>query len=262
MEKLNKIIYFDKETISNILQELNKGNKTIHTDTSSTIKGTGEVEIENKINLSVPFLKRISFLFSGKLSAMYIKQRDNTTTLTSTEISEFERLKTQLTNIKIVQIKDIENSSTFLRVAGGYLRMIKGGVDEVDVKEFNNVMDSYDGYDSYKISDEKYVRFNNSAFVSNYKRNDLLTTKLNLYCILVGEFKHEEFDFLKQVNKMENLITGFEKSSTLADIYPPEASENVNKVTLNKLSSQEENKMIKLYDVVYAAIAIGDDDEQ
>lgn len=98
-----------------------------------------------------------------------------------------------------------------MRVAGGYLRMIKGGVDEVDVKEFNNVMDSYDGYDSYKISDKEYVRFNNSAFVSNYKRNDLLTTKLNLYCIPVGEFKYDEFDFLQQVNKMENLITGFEK---------------------------------------------------
>mgnify|MGYP000464751024 FL=1 len=76
---------------------------------------------------------------------MYIKQRDSTTTLTSTEISEFEKLKRHLENINMVQVKDIENSSTFLRVAGGYLRMIKGGVDEVDVKEFNNVMDSYDG---------------------------------------------------------------------------------------------------------------------
>lgn len=113
MEKLNKIIYFDKETIGNILQELNKGNKTIQTGTSSSIKGTGELEMEAKVNLSVPLIKRISFLFTGKLSVMYIKQRDSTTTLTSTEISEFEKLKRHLENINMVQVKDIENSSTF-----------------------------------------------------------------------------------------------------------------------------------------------------
>ena len=260
MEKLNKIIYFDKETIGNILQELNKGNKTIQTGTSSSIKGTGELEMEAKVNLSVPLIKRISFLFTGKLSVMYIKQRDSTTTLTSTEISEFEKLKRHLENINMVQVKDIENSSTFLRVAGGYLRMIKGGVDEVDVKEFNNVMDSYDGYDSYKISDKEYVRFNNSAFVSNYKRNDLLTTKLNLYCIPVGEFKYDEFDFLQQVNKMENLITGFEKNATLADVYPSEQPKESDNVSSQNIFKQNDDR-IKLYYVVYASIATGDKNE-
>lgn len=260
MEKLNKIIYFDKETISNILQELNKGNKTIQTGISSSIRGTGELDMEAKVNLSMPLIKRISFMFTGKLDVMYIKQRDSTTTLTSTEISEFEKLKGRLKNINWVQVKDIENSSTFLRVAGGYLRMIKGGVDEVDVKEFNSVMDSYDGYDTYKISDKEYVRFNNSAFVSNYKRNDLLTTKLNLYCIPVGEFEYVEFDFLQQIDKMDNLITGFEKNSTLADVYPSEIPEESSNIP-NPSTLKQSNYMIKLYDVVYASIATGDKDE-
>lgn len=257
MDKLNKIIYFDKETISNILQEFNKGNKTIQIGTSSTIKGAGELEMGAQLKLSVPLLKRIYFLFSGKLSATYIKQHDNTTTITSTEISEFEKLKPQLKNIMNIQIRDIENSSTFLRVAGCYLRMIKGGIDEVDVKEFNNVMNSYDGYDTYKINNGTYVRFNNSAFVSNYKRNDLLTTKMNLYCILVGDFKHEEFDFIKQINKMETLITGFENSSTLADIYPPNKQGIASDKDENPTMQEDNSETIKLYDVVYAAISVG-----
>ena len=82
-----------------------------------------------------------------------------------------------------VILSDIENSSTFFRVAGGYLKIVKGGVEGVDTKEFKTVMDSYDGYDTYKISDKIYVRFNNTAFVSNYKRNDILTTMMTLYCI-------------------------------------------------------------------------------
>ena len=73
--------------------------------------------------------------------------------------------------------------------------MVKGGIDGVDAKEFKTVMDSYDGYDTYKVDAKCYVRFNNSAFVSNYKRNDLLTTTMTLYCIPVGTFDKERFDF-------------------------------------------------------------------
>lgn len=73
-------------------------------------------------------------------------------------------------------------------MAGGYLKLVKGGVDKVDAKEFKTVMDSYDGYDTYKVDEKRYVRFNNEAFVSNYKRNDLLAATMTLYCIEVGEF--------------------------------------------------------------------------
>ena len=64
MKKFNKIIYFDKETINNILQELNKGNKMIKSDTMSTIKGSGELEVDTQLKLSVPLIKRISSRFA------------------------------------------------------------------------------------------------------------------------------------------------------------------------------------------------------
>lgn len=254
---INKIIYFDKETIRNILQEQNKGSKTSQTGVSTSTEANAEIAVEAKIKLSVPFVDRLSFLFSGKLGASFIIRRDSETTITSTEISEFEELKNHLTEIKNTLIYDIENSSTFFRVAGGYLRIVKGGVEGVDTKEFNAVMDGYDGYDTYKVDEHQYVRFNNAAFVSNYKRNDLLATKMTLYCIEVGNFDKDKFDFVKQLNKMENLLTGVNQNKTLADAFPPKELDG--KDDDKNIGMPQDNPMpdIFLYDVVYACIENG-----
>ena len=178
--------------------------------------------------------------------------RDSTTTISSTEISEFEKLKPLLTVISDVQLSDIENSSTSLRVAGGYLKIVKGGIDGVDTKEFKTVMDSYDGYDTYAVDGKRYVRFNNAAFVSNYKRNDLLTTTMTLYCIPVGEFERKRFDFIEEIGKMERLISSAKQPKTLADIYPPEtqisgAAEATSGASISK-------DTVTLYDVLYACV--------
>lgn len=257
IKSINKIIYFDKETIRNILQEQNKGSKTTQTDFVSSAGVATEIEVEAKVKLSVPFWDRLSFLFSGKINASFMIKRDSSTTITSTEISEFEKLKTHLTEIKDTLIYDIENSSTFFRVAGGYLRIVKGGVEGVDTKEFKDVMDGYDGYDTYKVDSHRYVRFNNSAFVSNYKRNDLLATKMTLYCISVGKFDKEKFDFMKQLYKMETLISGVNQHRLLADAYPPIESDTDD--TTRSVMTFEDNKppIIQLFDVVYACVATG-----
>ena len=252
--RINKIIYFDKETIRNILQERNKGVKKTQKDITTSTGVASEIGAEAKIKLGMPFLERLSFLFSGKIDVSFIIKKDSSTTITSTEISEFEELKSYFKEIKDTLIYDIENSSTFFRVAGGYLRILKGGVEDVDIREFKNVMDSYDGYDTYKIDSQHYVRFNNSAFVSNYKRNDLLTTKMTLYCIYVGEFDKEKFDFLKQIYKMENLITNVNQQKSLADAYPPSIEDITSREKISKANKQEK---VKLYDVVYACVTAG-----
>lgn len=151
-KSINKIIYFDKETIRNILQEQDHGELSKTTDISTSVQNEGSVSAEAsaKLKLDVPLLSRISFLFSGKIDASYMIKRDSTTTISSTEISEFEKLKPLLVPISDIQLTDIENSSTSLRVAGGYLKIIKGGVDGLDTKEFKTVMDSYDGYEDRK----------------------------------------------------------------------------------------------------------------
>ena len=216
--QVRKIIYFDKETIRNILQERNKGNKQTQTEVSTSVQSSAEVEVEASVKVNMPIMLRLSFLFTGRMGAKFLIRRDSETTITSTEISEFDILKPDLEEMKCVQLVDIENSSTSFRVAGSYLRIMKGQVEDVDVKAFNDVMNDFDGYDVYKIDDNRYVRFNNTAFVSNYKRNDLLSTQMTLYCINVGSFKKRSFDFLEQLNKMDKMFNGINANKTLADI--------------------------------------------
>ena len=252
-EAINKIIYFDKETIRNILQERDHGELSRVTDVSSIaqVQTSIATEVSAKLKLEVPLVSRISFLFTGKIDASYVIQRDSTTTISSTEISEFEKLKPLLVPIPNIQLSDIENSSTSLRVAGGYLKIVKGGIDGLDTKEFKTVMDSYDGYDTYKVDEKRYVRFNNSAFVSNYKRNDLLTTTMTLYCIPVGDFDKTRFDFIQEISKMERLISTAKKPQTLADLYPSEIEIDDKTDTANP---QKEIENVRLYDVLYACV--------
>ena len=91
-KSINKIIYFDKETIRNILQEQNKGSKTSQPGVSTSTEANVEIDVAAKVNLSVPFWDRLSFLLSGKLGASFIIRRDKETTITSTEISKFDGL--------------------------------------------------------------------------------------------------------------------------------------------------------------------------
>lgn len=242
-----------KRQSCNNLQERDHGELSRVTDVSSTTQAQASIatEASAKLKLEVPLVSRISFLFTGKIDASYVIKRDSTTTISSTEISEFEKLKPLLVSIPNIQLSDIENSSTSLRVAGGYLKIVKGGIDGLDTKEFKTVMDSYDGYDTYKVDEKRYVRFNNSAFVSNYKRNDLLTTTMTLYCIPVGSFDKMRFDFIQEISKMERLISTAEKPQMLADLYPSEIEIKANVDTGN---SQKEIENVTLYDVLYACV--------
>lgn len=255
---INKIVYFDKETIRNILQEYNKGAKqtiTNEMDNASFILGSS-IEAEANIKIALPFFARLKFLFSSKMSAEYISQFDKTVTVTSTEISDFEKIKGGFKEFSDVTVSDIENSSTFFRVAGNYMRILKGGVKDVDTKEFKNVMEGYEGYDHYKINDETYIRFNSAAFLSNYRRNDLLNSRLKVYCIFIGTFPKASFDFLDQLYKMQNLTTAI-PNQTIGDIYPNLPLSEREKLTDDSIKSnyKEDTRIISLYDVVYASIS-------
>lgn len=256
--KTNKIIYFDKETIKNILQEKYKGSKIITSGkkTEMGLDANISLETSGEINIGVPFISRMKFLFTGKLDTKYLLKYDNTTTITSTEISDFESIKDHFKQFNNVKISDIENSSTFFRVAGGYLRMLDKNIEGVNIEKFKVAMDSFEGYDVYKIENNIYVRFNNVAFVSNYKRNDLLTTEMSIYCVPVGNFKIEDFDFMKQLQRMQDLLKTTTKGKFLCDIYPhKEINVNLNSGIQNKVENYiDKENLIKLYDVVYASI--------
>lgn len=258
---INKIIYFDKETIRNILQQYYKGSKQTVTNEkdSGSIKLENNIEAEASIKIPLPFFSRLKFLFSSKIASEYIAQFDKTVTVTSTEISDFEKVKEGFTEFTNIIVSDIENSATFFRVAGNYTRILKSGVKDVDTKEFKNVMEGYEGYDHYKIDDETYIRFNSTAFLSNYKRNDLLNSKLTAYCIFIGSFPKSSFDFIDQLNKMQNLTT-VTPNQTIGDIYPHILNaDGSEEATIGQEIKAAPETHIKLFDVVYASISQKDE---
>ena len=260
-ERVYKIIYFDKETIRNILQEYNKGSKQTITNeiNNNSMQLKSIIEAQAEIKMPLPFFARLKFLFFSRMSAEYISQFDKTVTVTSTEISDFEKIKNTFREFTNVTVSDIENSATFFRVAGNYIRILKGGIKDVDIKEFKNVMEGYEGYDHYKINDETYIRFNSNAFLSNYKRNDLLNSKLKIYCIYIGSFPKSNFNFIDQLSKMQNLTTAV-PNQTIGDIYPhlPAGSDIEPSRDSRKLDSNTNTENITLYDVVYASISTKD----
>ena len=140
------------------------------------------------------------------------------------------------------------------------MNIVNGAIDGVDTKEFKAVMDSYDGYDTYKVNKQQYVRFNNAAFVSNYKRNDLLATTMTLYCIFVGEFERKRFDFVEEIGKMEHLISSAGQTKTLADIYPHKVqSEEAIEADSSVYTPKD---TVELYDVLYACVTAEVPDER
>ena len=104
-DTINKIIYFDKETIRNILQERDRGELLRTTDIFSNVQTRGAIaaEASAKLKLDVPLISRISFLFTGKIEASYVVKRDSTTTISSTEISEF--ISTSGENARTIKYK-------------------------------------------------------------------------------------------------------------------------------------------------------------
>jgi hypothetical protein len=257
-KEIKKIIYFDRETIANILQEQNKGSKQTQTEMSTSSEVSADTEAEANVKLSVPLALRLSFLFTGRIGAKFLIKRESETMITSTEISEFDIIKSALSEMKSVRVSDVENSLTSFRVAGNLMRFVRGQVKDIDISEFNSVMNSFEGYDTYKIDDDNecYVRFNNSAFVSNYKGNDLLSTQMTLYCIKVGEFEKSSFDFMKQINKMQEMFSNAVSAQTLADIYPPKDQVQAPSSIRENSNNEASDKTVSLYDVVYACISL------
>ena len=82
--KISKYIYFDKETIQNILEDTNKGqkSKTVHRSNTQRLQASVEAEAKTEVKLNIPFHLRLAFLFSSKLNTEFLFERNSKTTIT------------------------------------------------------------------------------------------------------------------------------------------------------------------------------------
>lgn len=83
----------------------------------------------------------------------------------------------------------------------------------------------------------------------------MLNTTLTIYCIPVGEFDKERFDFMKQIEQMQTLFS-FEgiSNGALSDVFPISKGEDSALSEIYTNDTPEKSYMIKLYNAVYACI--------
>jgi len=256
--QMQKIVYFDKETIGNILEQLHGGSfsNVSSVDKAKAISAQGKTDASASVRLPVPLIARIRFVFTSRLSASYTKKTSTLTTVTSTDVSQFKEIRDDLRAFKNCSLSDIKNSLTSFRMAVGYANALRDGVDGLNTRELANLLNETEGYNLYDIGESRYVRFNSSAFISNYKYNDIVNSKLDLYCIKVGSFKHEDFDFTRRMKRMQDLFdSSADGGQTIGDVYPPGESSNLYvRVRPGDTSDVDD---ITLYDVVCAYISVG-----
>lgn len=253
---LKKIVYFDRETINNALQRENRGAVQETNSQSSNTVFDGGINAESRFStsLGVPFIGRLKFLFNGKIELQYLREWDSRTTVTSTDISMFRTIEDSLTQFDKVQLNDVKNSLTSFRVAATFLKLVKSNNQDFNIREAADLLSSMEGYDLYDIGSERYVRFNQKAYLSNYKRNDISMSVLDLYCIQVGDYPPDSFDYLKKLSSMQSLFdVPATQGKTLADIY---FSDNSPKAERQPDVESEQNKRhIKLHDVLCAYVS-------
>ena len=205
-------------------------------------------------NIQVPFIGRLKFLFNGKIELQYLREWDSRTTVTSTDISMFRTIEGSLTPFAKVQLHDVKNSLTSFRVAATFLKLMKSNNQDFNIREAADLLASMEGYDLYDIGDNRYVRFNQKAYLSNYKRNDISMSVLDLYCIQVGHYPPDSFDYLKKLNSMQSLFdVPTMQGKTLEDIYfssnSPETEQRPD------AGNKQNDRSIKLYDVLCAYVS-------
>lgn len=253
---LKKIVYLDRETINNALQRENRGavQKINSQSTNTFLDGDINAESRFSTSLGIPFIGRLKFLFSGKIELQYLREWDSRTTVTSTDISMFRTIESSLTQFGKVQLHDVKNSLTSFRVAATFLKLVKSNNQDFNIRETADLLTSMEGYDLYDIGNNRYVRFNQKAYLSNYKRNDISMSVLDLYCIRVGDYPPDSFDYLKQLNSMQSLFdVPTMQGKTLEDIcFSSNSSETERRPNTG---SRQNNQLIKLYDVLCAYVS-------
>lgn len=253
---LRKIVYFDRETINNALQRTNKGavRKTNTQSHNTVVDGNVGAESNVSASLEVPFISRLKFLFSGKIELKYLHEWDSQTTVTSTDISMFHNLEDSLTRFTEVQLHDVKNSLTSFRVAATFLKLANFNKQDFNTREVADLLTAMEGYDLYDINNNQYVRFNQNAYLSNYKRNDISMSVLDLYCIQVGEYPIGSFDYLKKLSSMQSLFdVPAAQDKTLGDIYF--SSEPAEGAHQSNVENMQNNHTVKLYDVLCAYVS-------
>lgn len=251
-----KIIYFDDESATDILNIKNGGNliqTSVDEESNKNEKG-----IQGKVNVGVGIKKLLGLLRAeGNIDLDISTFKNNSkfieSTISNTILTDFIDYVDASKDDGIISLKDYKieiatNSIAFFQRLTPYLAMMDGDfkVDEnlkLNVEKMHRGFEIAKGY--YELIAKKdgkksIFRFNNKSFKNNYYLTDLENMDLVLYGVKVGKMNLESIDFLKSMDNWTNI-----PEMSMEDIA--KAMENLNK----ELKDEE---LANVYDIILAGV--------
>ena len=257
---IQKIVYFDEESITDYVQIVEGGEMEKTTEllnnTEETLDGKTKVSgaagisgvfkailgLESKIEAN---LELESSLNTNKMAKNILKN-----TILTDFISILEKGDSSIENFKDYKISVEKDSLSYIVMISPYMAMlgksngIKAGEFNLFIDKIDNAVKSGKGYFEFvgeKDDNKVVLRFNINAFKNNYKISDLLKMNLSIYAIKVGTTTLEKLNVNTELNLDEKIAIGKDNPSYV------EKHEN-------KTEENDKDKELKVYDVLLAGV--------
>lgn len=212
-DKFSKIIYFDKESIEDLIYMDNKGKleKLIIEGNKKSKKGKifGKFNFGNKKRSNLGLNTNIGYDYNNdQLSQQVII---NTVLTDYFELISSDEGEKMITKLKKVSIHPYTNSIAYVKFITPYLGMIKGFLEtdqenlNIDIQKIDEALNNGKGYFEMVLEDNtKVLRFNLKSFKNSYTLFDLINTTLSYHAVKVGEMKLRDLNMKKMFYQIDD----------------------------------------------------------
>ena len=270
--RLNKIIYFDEESVTDYLQIIAGGHLTLTTELLDSDTDSGEAGIESKVSVGIGkiFRSLIGLDASASVGANLKTKFQNDSLvrniLQNTILTDFLSIANTSYTIsdeehgirlfEDYQIEVVEDSLSYIIMLSPYMTMLKdsskisqdSNVDyDISIEKIDSAIRLAKGYFEFigNCEGKKKVvfRFNIDAFKNNYKISDLLKMDLILYAVKVGKTTIDKMAIVADINAISS-----KQDDNNDKIDNPEFGVD------SEISSHDANQELTVYDVLLAGV--------
>lgn len=260
---IQKIVYFDEESITDYVQIVQGGKMEKTTELLNQSEANLESEVKTSASAGISgVFKAILGLESkleanlevgGSLNTNQMARNILKNTILTDFISILEKGDNSIANFKDYSIYAEKDSLSYIVMLSPYMTMlgknsgVRAGEFDVNIDKIDDAVKSGKGYFEFvgKKDDNKVIlRFNIKAFKNNYKISDLLKMNLSIYAIKVGQTTLDKLNINNEFNLDEKISIERDNPSYVEENDDNEQTDN--------------NLLLDVYDVLLAGVEKND----